>query len=260
MSVLIGRLSGSRGRSIAIYDNKCIITTDITVGSILTQNALDGQKTIFYIDVIGVQFKRSGLTIGYLQLETGSMQMNNQDSNSFSENTFTFEDGRNGISNNLMEQVHTYIIDTLEGYKYGFSPKKDSLYSLLHELNRKGLPVNKNLYNQMKIELKEQEEQRQQEELQLKKQEQQHSIEIFQNAMQENGLQGQLEEFLKRATMCSRILDIQKLWITIHLENNPAINEIDQKINTAAHIERMYGVNQISLQNLLNEILELVTK
>lgn len=51
----------------------------------------DGEKTIFYSDVVGIQLKKPGFTIGYLQLETASGQMNNLTSNAFSENTFTYE-------------------------------------------------------------------------------------------------------------------------------------------------------------------------
>jgi len=119
VSKLVCKLEGVRGRKIAVYDNKCVINTDATLGSLLTNNALDGEKTIFYIDVVGVQFKVSGLAIGYLQLETPSMQMNNQASNMFSENTFTFEENKNGITNELMEQVRDYILSRIEGYKYG---------------------------------------------------------------------------------------------------------------------------------------------
>lgn len=116
MSKLIFKIPGARGREIAVYDNKCVITTNVTLGSLLTNNALDGEKTIFYIDVVGVQFKPSGMTLGYLQLETPSIQMNNQSSNMFSENTFTFE----GVKlNDLMLQVRDYIIARIEGYKYG---------------------------------------------------------------------------------------------------------------------------------------------
>ena len=119
MSQLICKLSGVRGREIAVYDNKCVITTNVSVGSLLTNNALDGEKTIFYIDVVGVQFKASGIAVGYLQMETPSMQMNNQSSNMFSENTFTFEDGKNGVTNSLMRILRDYIVSRIEGYKYG---------------------------------------------------------------------------------------------------------------------------------------------
>jgi hypothetical protein len=116
---LLYRLEGVRGRSILIYDRKCVISTKVGVGSVLTGNVSDGEKTIFYTDVVGVQFKKSGGLIGYLQFETGSVQMNNQNSNMFSENTFTFEQGKNGITNELMETVYHQICDILEQIKYG---------------------------------------------------------------------------------------------------------------------------------------------
>lgn len=118
MANLICRLIGVRGRVIDIYDNKCEMATELTVGSVLSKNATDGFKTIYYIDCVGIQYKPSFLTIGYLQLETPSMQMNNQSSNFFSENTFTFEDGRNDVTNELMAAVYEYICTRMEGYKY----------------------------------------------------------------------------------------------------------------------------------------------
>ncbi len=119
MSNLICVLYGVRGRNIEIFDNKCIIHTELTAGSFLSGNTTDGEKTLFYMDCVGVQFKESRATIGYLQLETPSMQMNNQASNFFSENTFTFEQGKNGLSNPIMRQVYRFICDRVEGYKYG---------------------------------------------------------------------------------------------------------------------------------------------
>lgn len=117
MSKYFGSLCGARGRTILIYDMKCEIVTDVTVGSVITQNATDGRKTIFYKDCIGVQFKCTGLLIGYLQFETGNVQMNNLASNSFSENTFTFEN-KNGLSNEIMTDVYHFLVDIIEGFKY----------------------------------------------------------------------------------------------------------------------------------------------
>lgn len=88
---ILYHLDGCRGRSITVYEDYCIINTSITVGSILTGNCTDAQKTIFYHDIVGIQYKKDGALIGYLQLETPSLQMNHQDSNFFSENTFTFQ-------------------------------------------------------------------------------------------------------------------------------------------------------------------------
>lgn len=118
MSKLLFELKGSRGRSMKVYDRKVIIQTSGTVGSFVTGNATDGIKTIFYKDVVGIQYKPSGFTVGYLQFETASAQMNNLNSNAFSENTFTFEDMRGGIPNDKMNQIYEEICDLIEDIKY----------------------------------------------------------------------------------------------------------------------------------------------
>ena len=84
-------IDGVRGKHIDIYENKCTIKTKVTLGSIIASNATDGEKTIYYRDCVGVQFKPSGFTIGYLQFETASAMMNNNGSNFFGENSFTFD-------------------------------------------------------------------------------------------------------------------------------------------------------------------------
>jgi hypothetical protein len=111
-------LSGARGRTIFVGDRRCTIKTSVTVGSVISGNATDGEKTIFYKDCAGIQFKESGLTLGYLQLETPSMQMNNQSSNFFSENTFTFDESTTDTSNKAMREVYYFIMDRIEKYKY----------------------------------------------------------------------------------------------------------------------------------------------
>lgn len=104
MSNLICSIDGARGRRIDVYDNKCVIYTDVTVGSVLTNNATDGEKTIFYKDCIGIQYKEPGIMIGYLQIETASGQMNNLKNNFFAENTFTFEN-----QTELVREVYQYM-------------------------------------------------------------------------------------------------------------------------------------------------------
>ena len=121
MAKLICELDGDRGRILKVYDTKVVIITKKTLGSFATGNITDGEKTPFLCDVVGVQFKKSGKLIGYLQFETPSMQMNNQDSNMFSENTFTYAGGRNGVTNELMEKVYHYVTDRMEEIKYGVS-------------------------------------------------------------------------------------------------------------------------------------------
>ena len=110
---LVYEIQGVRGRSIRVYPYKCIINTSVTAGSLLTNNATDGEKTIYYKDVVGIQYKRSGVTIGYLQFETSSGTMNHDKSNYFSENTFTFESDKDEI----MEEVYEYIIGIFDELK-----------------------------------------------------------------------------------------------------------------------------------------------
>ena len=83
-------LEGVRGRYMEVYDNRVVISTKATLGSLITGNISDGEKTIYYVDCIGVQFKKSDFQIGYIQLETASALMNNKSSNFFNENSFTF--------------------------------------------------------------------------------------------------------------------------------------------------------------------------
>ena len=110
-------LNGARGRSIKVYENKCIIKTEVTIGSLLTHNATDGEKTIYYSDVIGVQYKAPGLTLGYLQLETAGGAGNNKGSNFFNENTFTYEATQ--VNDEEMQKIVNYIKTRVEEYKEG---------------------------------------------------------------------------------------------------------------------------------------------
>ena len=126
------RIRGARGRVLEVYNNKCIIQTKITLGSVITGNASDGEKTIFYPDCTAIQFKLSGALIGYLQLETPSMQMNNTKSNFFSENTFTFE---GTDKNELMSEVYYFISDLVGAAKYGhLDPNQVSIPESLQPL------------------------------------------------------------------------------------------------------------------------------
>lgn len=105
-------LKGARGRNMKVYEDKCVLTTKVTIGSVLTSNATDGEKTIYYSDVLGVQFKRANLTIGYLQFETASSSMNNKSSNFWNENSFTFEEGLNPEMEIVAEHIKKKVEET----------------------------------------------------------------------------------------------------------------------------------------------------
>lgn len=114
---LVYTIEGVRGRHIDIYIDKVVITTRVTLGSVITHNATDGEKTIYYSDCIGIQFKQSKLTIGYLQLETASSNGNNKKSNFFDENSFTFSPSV--VSNEKMIEVKNYVKSRIAAIKNG---------------------------------------------------------------------------------------------------------------------------------------------
>lgn len=114
---LVYDLQGVRGRYMKVYENRAIIGVKANLGSLITGNVSDGEKTIYYRDCIGVQFKESGLQIGYLQLETASGIMNNRQDNFFNENSFTFD--TTVQSNEKMIEVADYIRGKVEEAKNG---------------------------------------------------------------------------------------------------------------------------------------------
>ena len=114
---LIYQLNGARGRHMDVYDDKCIISVKASFGSLLSGNSTDGEKTIYYVDCIGVQFKEPGITLGYIQLETASGLMNNRYSNFFNENSFTFEESQ--LDKAKMYEVYHYIKARIDEIKSG---------------------------------------------------------------------------------------------------------------------------------------------
>lgn len=112
---IIYHIDGARGRSIDIYPYKCVISTGVSIGSVLTRNATDGSKTIYYQDCVGLQVKSPGLTVGFIQFETASSTQNNFANNFFNENTFTYEPTQ--ITAEEMSIVVSYITEQFDKIK-----------------------------------------------------------------------------------------------------------------------------------------------
>lgn len=112
---LVYDLQGVRGRFMKVYDDRCIIIVQAGLGSFLTGNGSDGEKTIYYMDCNGIQFKECGIQLGYIQLETASAIMNRQASNFFNENTFTFD--LSVATNEKMREVADYIQERILAVK-----------------------------------------------------------------------------------------------------------------------------------------------
>lgn len=103
MEKIVFSIKGSRGRHLDVYEDRAVIKTKAGIGSFLAGGFNNGEKTIFYRDVTGVQFKKQGLQLGYLQLETASCHTGD---NFFGENSFPFE---RTVTNEKMEEIANYI-------------------------------------------------------------------------------------------------------------------------------------------------------
>lgn len=114
---LVYDLQGVRGRYMKVYEDKAVLGVKANLGSLITGNYSDGEKMIYYADCIGVQFKESGLQIGYLQLETASGIMNKGQNNFFNENTFTYDTSVQ--TNEKMNEVADYIRSKVAQAKNG---------------------------------------------------------------------------------------------------------------------------------------------
>ncbi|MDE6595889.1 MAG: SHOCT domain-containing protein [Oscillospiraceae bacterium] len=110
MGNVVYSFDGNGGKHLDVYEDKAVIKTKAGLGSLLTGGFNNGEKTIYYRDVIGVQFKKqTALQIGYLQLETASYQTGD---NFFGENSFPFE--KRTVTNEKMEEVANYVREKVD--------------------------------------------------------------------------------------------------------------------------------------------------
>ena len=253
MSNFICTVNGTRGRSLDLYDNKCVIKTDVCLESFVTGNANDGEKTIFFIDCCGLQFKEAGNTIGFLQLETSTSQMNNLNSNYYSENSFTFD---NGYKNNrLMRDIYDYISVRMEGYKYWEdSLLRANLPDSLIEIYGKARPLSP-------VE----------EEEKLWKDEAEREERIRQKKAARNNRRDQYErKVLGANVICAekiagfvadsedliRFSDILNTWILYGLAGEQEYDDITDELAKKKEIERYYGINPNKISAFITKIKE----
>ena len=252
MSILICSLQGVRGRSMDVYDNKCVITTDVTLGSLITNNALDGMKTVFFADVVGVQYKRSGATIGYLQLETPSGQMNNKSSNMFSENTFTFDVNVNTFGNSTMDAIHDFIVDRLEAYKYGGETDitKNPPVNLL---NASGITFSPE-FKKIKEDYLATREQKIKEEKKRKKIAEEQHYQELRAMVQNSGDDNPMMAFIAAASTASSFVELGKIWKEIKIQNTEISEYVTNEINSRIRMECIYGRSAADVKKFLNKL------
>jgi hypothetical protein len=107
--------AGDEGRTLTVYEDRVSIKTKL---SLLGSYSGSGEKTIYYEDCTGVQFKAStsGMVRGFLQIETSSMEKN--ENNYYSENSFVWNIGKKStVTNEQMEQIRNFIQDKVRTNK-----------------------------------------------------------------------------------------------------------------------------------------------
>lgn len=261
MARFIARVLGARGRTLSIYDTKCVINTSVTAGSILSGNATDGEKTIFYIDCVGIQYKDAGRTLGFLQMETPSMQMNNQTSNLASENTFTFEDTP-GSTNAVMQLVHAAVCDLVETVKYCPPVKKEQVWDIVLKLAEADLIVDSHLLFEARDYEVEQRRKLEQE----TQQKRQHAQEAEQQKLEETGKQLEqiqdpaLREFLTEARGCKKVMDVMALWRSRSWDHLDAtqVEKIQAILDERDNLERLYGSSEKRTQEAVSNLIKLI--
>ena len=259
MARFIARVLGARGRTLSIYDTKCVINTSVTAGSILSGNATDGEKTIFYLDCVGVQFKEAGRTIGFLQLETPSMQMNNQTSNVSSENTFTFEDVP-GSTNAVMQIVYSAICDLVETVKYCPPVKEEMLWDIVLKLAEADLIVDAHLLFAARDNEKLQQEREAQEAEEKRRQNQEESDARMSDIAKQLDEMGDLRVRLDGLRGCKRVQDVMKVWRADSWEDlsQEKKAQIQAFLDEWDNRERLYGSSEQRTQGVILSLLALI--
>lgn len=84
---MIYEVDGNMGKTLKVYEDRCIISTKAGVKAALFGNPLSGDKEFYFKDLTSVQFKNLGMTTGFLQFEYAG---SHSGSNFLSENSFTF--------------------------------------------------------------------------------------------------------------------------------------------------------------------------
>ena len=83
------------GKILDVYDNKVVFTSTkststVVTGLFLGTSLTQGEKTIYYKDAIGVQYKPSSIADGYIQIETSAGGMTSSSSQYGGENAIQF--------------------------------------------------------------------------------------------------------------------------------------------------------------------------
>ena len=88
-------LVNNLGKILDVYDNKVVFTSTQSTSTLVTGflfggSVTQGEKTIYYKDALGVQYKPSSVLDGYIQIETAAGNMTSSSSQYGGENSIQF--------------------------------------------------------------------------------------------------------------------------------------------------------------------------
>ena len=107
------------GKILDVYDNKVVFsstksTSTVVTGLVFGTSVTQGEKTIYYKDAIGVQYKPSSIADGYIQIETAAGGVTSSSSQYGGENSIQFS-GKD--RNSEAEIIVNFIKNKIEEIK-----------------------------------------------------------------------------------------------------------------------------------------------
>ncbi len=112
-------LVNNLGKILDVYENKVVFTSTQSTSTVVTglvfgTSMTQGEKTIYYKDAIGVQYKPSSIADGYIQVETAAGGVSTSNSQYSGENSIQFSGKK---SNEEAEIIVAYIRKQIEDIK-----------------------------------------------------------------------------------------------------------------------------------------------
>lgn len=130
---IIYDLKGYPGKRMKVYKDRVIIKSVVTFTSIMCGTVSMGEKTIYYSDCIGLQYKKSSANIGFIQMETASGIMHDKRNNFLGENSFSWASIK---KNEKMKEVADYINKQINLYKNQKNNSSANISSNADELKK----------------------------------------------------------------------------------------------------------------------------
>lgn len=112
-------LINNLGKILDVYDNKVVFTSTQSTSTVVTglvfgTSMTQGEKTIYYKDTVGVQYKASSIADGYIQVETAAGGVSASGSQYGGENAIQFSGKK---SNEEAEIIVAFIRKQIEDIK-----------------------------------------------------------------------------------------------------------------------------------------------